>query len=67
MFTIENTIDIAAPLARVCTAISSEAGYRAWLAQDADFDGTQATFRVPSQARRARSRSGWTVATNAAS
>ena len=47
MFTIENTIDIAAPLARVCTAISSEAGYRAWLAQDADFDGTQATFRFP--------------------
>jgi uncharacterized protein YndB with AHSA1/START domain len=45
MFTIDNTIDVAAPLARVRTAITTEAGYRAWLAQDADFDGKQATFR----------------------
>jgi uncharacterized protein YndB with AHSA1/START domain len=47
MFTIDNSIDITAPLARVRTAITTEAGYRAWLAQDADFDGKQATFRFP--------------------
>jgi uncharacterized protein YndB with AHSA1/START domain len=47
MFTIDNSIEITAPLARVRTAISTEAGYRAWLAQDADFDGKQATFRFP--------------------
>jgi len=45
MFTIDSKIDIAAPLARVRTAITTEAGYRAWWAQDADFDGTQGTFR----------------------
>ena len=45
MFTIDNTIEIPAPLARVRTAIITEAGYRAWFAQDADFDGKQATFR----------------------
>jgi uncharacterized protein YndB with AHSA1/START domain len=45
MFTIDSTIDLAAPLDRVRTAITTEAGYRAWLAQDADFDGRQATFR----------------------
>jgi len=45
MFTIDSTIDIAAPLDRVRTAITTEAGYRAWFAQDADFDGKQATFR----------------------
>lgn len=43
MFTIDSTIDIAAPLASVRIAITTEAGYRAWWAQDADFDGTQAT------------------------
>ena len=47
MFTIDSTIDISAPLARVRTAITTEAGYRAWCAQDADFDGKQATFRFP--------------------
>ena len=53
MFTIDTTIDIAAPLARVHTAIATEAGYRAWLAQDAAFDGKQATFRfsTPSELR----------------
>jgi len=45
MFTIDSTIDIAAPLARVRAAVTTEAGYRAWFAQDADFDGQQATFR----------------------
>jgi uncharacterized protein YndB with AHSA1/START domain len=45
MFTIDSSIDIPAPLARIRTAITTEAGYRAWLAQDADFDGKQATFR----------------------
>jgi uncharacterized protein YndB with AHSA1/START domain len=45
MFTIDTTIDIATPLAKVRTAITTEAGYRAWFAQDADFDGQQATFR----------------------
>jgi uncharacterized protein YndB with AHSA1/START domain len=53
MYTIDSTIDIAAPLARIRTAIHTEAGYRAWLAQDADFDGKQATFRFsrPSESR----------------
>jgi uncharacterized protein YndB with AHSA1/START domain len=53
MFTIDSTIIIAAPLAAVLTAITTEAGYRAWWAQDADFDGKQATFRftVPSETR----------------
>jgi uncharacterized protein YndB with AHSA1/START domain len=45
MFTIDRTIDITAPLARVRTAVTTEAGYRAWFAEDADFDGQQATFR----------------------
>jgi uncharacterized protein YndB with AHSA1/START domain len=53
MFTIDSTIDIAAPLARVRTAITTESGYRAWFAQDADFVGNQATFRFrqPSERR----------------
>jgi uncharacterized protein YndB with AHSA1/START domain len=45
MFTIETTIEIAAPLARVRDAVTTEAGFRAWFAQDADFDGRQGTFR----------------------
>jgi uncharacterized protein YndB with AHSA1/START domain len=45
MFTIDTSIDIAAPLARVRTAITTESGYRAWCAQDADFEAKQATFR----------------------
>jgi uncharacterized protein YndB with AHSA1/START domain len=53
MFTIDSTIDIAAPLARVRTAVTTEAGYRAWFAQDTDFDGQRATFRFfrPGEAR----------------
>ena len=53
MPTIDTTLDIAVPLARVRTAITTEAGYRAWFAQDADFDGRQATFRFsqPSETR----------------
>jgi uncharacterized protein YndB with AHSA1/START domain len=53
MFTIDTTIDTAAPLDCVRTAVSTEAGYRAWFAQDADFDGKQATFRFsqPSEVR----------------
>ena len=45
MFTIDNQIEIAAPRARVRTAITTEAGFHAWFAQDADFDGKNATFR----------------------
>jgi uncharacterized protein YndB with AHSA1/START domain len=45
MFTIDIALDIAVPLVRVRTAITTEAGYRAWFAEDADFDGQQATFR----------------------
>jgi uncharacterized protein YndB with AHSA1/START domain len=45
MFTIDSTIEIAAPFASVRTAITTEAGYRAWWAQDADFDGERGTFR----------------------
>jgi uncharacterized protein YndB with AHSA1/START domain len=53
MFTIDTKIDITAPLARVRTAITTEGGYRAWFAQDADFDGKLATFRFsqPSETR----------------
>ena len=53
MYTIDSTIDINAALHRVRTAITTEAGYRAWWAQDADFDGKQATFRFsrPSELR----------------
>lgn len=53
MFTIDKTIDITAPLARVRNAINTEVGYRAWLAEDADFDGKEATFRFaqPSETR----------------
>ncbi len=52
MFTIDSTIDIAAPLARVRNAITTEFGYRAWFAQDADFDGKEATFRFPQPTER---------------
>ena len=45
MFTIESTIEIAAPLPAVRTAVTTEAGYRAWWAQDTDFDGRQGPFR----------------------
>ena len=45
MFTIETTIDVPAPLALVHSAISTENGFHAWFAQDADFDGKLATFR----------------------
>jgi len=45
MFTIDATIDIAAPLANVRAAVTTEAGFHAWFAQDADFDGQRATFR----------------------
>ena len=53
MFTIDSSIDVTAPLARVRTAITTEAGFRAWFAQDADFDGKHATFRFarPSESR----------------
>ena len=53
MFTIDSTIDITAPLARVHSAITTEAGFHAWFAQDADFGGKQATFRFsrPSESR----------------
>ena len=53
MFTIDNTTDIAAPLARVRTAITTEAGFHAWFAEDADFDGKRATFRfaTPTETR----------------
>lgn len=47
MFTIETTIEIARPLASVRTAVTTEAGYRAWWAEDTDFDGKRATFRFP--------------------
>ena len=47
MFTIDISIDILAPLARVCSAITTEAGYRAWFSEDTDFDGKRATFRFP--------------------
>lgn len=45
MFTIDKTIEIAAPITQARAAISTEAGYRAWFAQDADFDGKEAAFR----------------------
>jgi uncharacterized protein YndB with AHSA1/START domain len=44
MFTIDTTIQIATPLTHVLDAITTESGYRAWFAEDAYFDGKQATF-----------------------
>jgi len=53
MFTIDKTIAISAPRSRVLEALSTEAGYRSWFAQDTDFDGKRATFRfsAPGQTR----------------
>jgi len=53
MFTIDLKHEIAAPLACVRTALTTQAGYRAWFAEDTDFDGQQATFRFsqPSETR----------------
>ena len=45
MFTIDTSLDIPVPLAQVHTAITTESGFHAWFAQDADFDGRQGTFR----------------------
>jgi len=45
MYTIHSTIEISASLASIRSAITSQAGFRAWFAQDADFDGEHATFR----------------------
>jgi len=45
MFTIDRRIFVAAPLAAAQSAVTTERGFRAWFAQDADFDGTVATFR----------------------
>lgn len=53
MFTIENTIEIVAPLSRLHAAITTEAGIRGWLAQDADLDDNCLTLRfsLPDQIR----------------
>jgi uncharacterized protein YndB with AHSA1/START domain len=45
VFTIDLTTDITAPIARVRIAISTEAGFRAWCAQDADFEDERVTLR----------------------
>jgi len=45
MFTIDTIIDITAPLSKIRTAITTQDGFRAWFAQDADFDCKHATFR----------------------
>jgi uncharacterized protein YndB with AHSA1/START domain len=45
MYTIDRTIDIAAPLAPALAAVTTEAGFRGWLAQDTDLDGDRVTFR----------------------
>jgi uncharacterized protein YndB with AHSA1/START domain len=52
MFTIDSTIDIAAPSANVRAALTTEGGFRAWFAQDTDFDGKRATFRFPQPTER---------------
>jgi uncharacterized protein YndB with AHSA1/START domain len=44
MHTIENTIEIAAPAARILEALTTQAGYRGWFTETAIFDGTQVTF-----------------------
>ena len=45
MYTIENSIEIAAPLATLRTAISTRDGFRAWLADDTKVDaGGRYTF-----------------------
>ena len=44
MYTIENTIEIAAPASKILAALTTEAGLRGWFAESATFDGTHATF-----------------------
>jgi hypothetical protein len=44
MYSIEKTIQIAAPTHRIVEALTTQAGYRGWFTQSATFDGTHATF-----------------------
>ncbi len=44
MYTIENTIEIAAPADRILAALTTEAGLRGWFTETATFDGSRATF-----------------------
>ena len=67
MFTIDTTIDIAAPLSSVRTAITTEAGYRAWWRKTPTSTAGKARFGSPGPRRRVRSPSVSTVATIAAS
>jgi uncharacterized protein YndB with AHSA1/START domain len=47
MHTIEHTIDIAAPLSQILTAVTTKDGFRGWWTRDTTFDAAtqQATFR----------------------
>ena len=44
MYTIENTIEIAAPASSILAALTTEAGLRGWFTESATFDGKHATF-----------------------
>jgi uncharacterized protein YndB with AHSA1/START domain len=44
MYTIENTIEIAAPAHRIIEALTTEAGYRGWWTDEATYDGKAARF-----------------------
>ena len=46
MYTIENTIDIAAPLATVLAAVTTKEGFRGWWTKDTECDSAkqEATF-----------------------
>ncbi|MEO7033151.1 MAG: SRPBCC domain-containing protein [Polyangiaceae bacterium] len=46
MYTIENSIEITAPVATLRTAISTRDGFRAWLAADTELD-TAGRFTFP--------------------
>jgi len=45
MYTIDRTLIIAAPVHRLATAITTEAGLRGWFAQDTELAGNAVTFR----------------------
>jgi uncharacterized protein YndB with AHSA1/START domain len=54
MYTIENTIEVAAPLATLRTAITTRDGFRAWLNDDTQVDSAGRytfTFALPEETR----------------
>jgi uncharacterized protein YndB with AHSA1/START domain len=44
MHTIENTIEVSAPAAKIIAAVTTEAGFRGWWSDAATYDGKTAVF-----------------------